>query len=127
LLRRLYEAKEGVPAQFTLKQEQRYIKIVRSQSTLASQGICVVDKPLSKDSPNAAVAITDVGSTDTPEASTQDKSTDSISISGTIKLPKSVQPATPAPNPSNGQNTTNGAPSSTNGQSSAPTKKKGST
>jgi hypothetical protein len=40
-----------------------------------------------------------VGSTDTPETGTQDKSTDSISISGTIKLPKSTQPEAPPPNP----------------------------
>jgi hypothetical protein len=87
------EAVKPVPAKFVLKQEQRYIKIVYSKSTVAPDGVCAVGDALIKGN-DVAVAITDVGSTNTPDASTQDKNTDSISISGTIKIPKSNPPPT---------------------------------
>jgi len=99
--------KNEIPASFVLKQEQRYIKIVYSQSSPASQSICRIGEPL-KNGDNVAVAFSDVASTGTPESGTTDKNTDSITISGTIKLPKNLQP-TPGQNASDAGNKTNAA------------------
>jgi hypothetical protein len=115
---------EKVPATFVLKQEQRYIKIVDSQNTLASQGFCPVGKPLKQGDDNVAIAMTDVGSTDTSDTVPQDKNTDSISISGTIKLPKSLQPATPAQSATDGSKMANDGASSSKGPPTSATGQK---
>jgi len=117
--------KEDVAAQFTLNQEQRYIKIVNSKTLpLPATGFCDVPTPLRATDANVAFAVTDVGSTDTVEAGTQDKNTDTISVSGTIKLPKTISPVAPASNPADAQKPAGNGAASTQGQSPTTIKKK---
>jgi hypothetical protein len=117
------ETKPTVPAQFTLKQEQRYVKTVCSKSTLESGEICEVGVPLKQESEKVAFVVSDVGSTDTTDAGAQDKNTDSISISGTIKLPKSTQPTASAQNSAVDSKTPSNPPPSTKGKPTGATSK----
>jgi len=89
---------------FSLTQEQRYIKTVYSQMTVANQAVCTVGKPLSESDQNIGTSIVDVGTSST-QAEGQDKNSDSITVTGTIKLPKSSQAVPPANNPTKDQTT----------------------
>lgn len=102
---------------FSLTQEQRYIKTVYSQSTINKQAICTVGKPLTGAEENIGVAISDVGAGTTQGDTNADKNSDSITVNGTIKLPKSLQATPPANNLSNDQKA---GPNGANGQT-APT------
>jgi hypothetical protein len=102
---------------FSLTQEQRYIKTLYSQSTINKQAICTVGKPLTGAEENIGVAISDVGAGTTQGDTNADKNSDSITVNGTIKLPKSLQATPPANNSSNDQKA---GPNGANGQT-APT------
>lgn len=82
---------------FSLTQEQRYIKTVYSQVTIANQAVCTVGKALKETDDNIGTSIVDVGSNTSQADSGQDKNSDSITVTGTIKLPK-TQTAPPADN-----------------------------
>jgi hypothetical protein len=88
---------------FSLTQEQRYIKTLYSQSIVANQAICPVGKALTEADQNISMSISDVGASTTQTDSSQDKNSDSITVTGTIKLPKSSQAAPPANNSSKDQ------------------------
>lgn len=81
---------------FSLTQEQRYIKTSYSQYTIANQAICLVGKALTEADQNISMSISDVGASTTQSDSSQDKNSDSITVTGTIKLPKSSRAAPPA-------------------------------
>jgi hypothetical protein len=88
---------------FSLTQEQRYIKTSYSQYMIANQTICPVGKALTDAEQNIGVSISDVGANTLQTDSNQDKNSDSITVTGTIKLPKSLQAAPPANNSSKEQ------------------------
>jgi hypothetical protein len=87
---------------FSLMQEQRYIKTVYSQSVVASDSICTVGKELTEADQNISTSRSDVGSNSNPNNSGQNDS-DSITVSGTIKLPKPVQTSATADSKKNGE------------------------
>jgi hypothetical protein len=89
---------------FQLIQEQRFVKRTLSKmSSFASN--CPVAPPLALTDQTAWMALTDSGALDAPNASPDaSASTDSISINGTIKLPKSITgQAAPAADAANKQ------------------------
>jgi hypothetical protein len=88
---------------FSLTQEQRYIKTLYTQSTISNQAICPVGRALTEADQNIGMSISDVGASTAQSDSSQDKNSDSITVTGTIKLPKSLQAAPPANNPSKDQ------------------------
>jgi hypothetical protein len=94
------QAKE---VKFSLAQEQRYIKTTYSQYTISNQAICPVGKALTEADQNIGMSLSDVGASTAQNDTSQDKNSDSITITGTIKLPKSLQAAAPANNSSKDQ------------------------
>jgi hypothetical protein len=102
---------------FSLTQEQRYVKTVYSKSVVASDSICSVGKELTEADQNISTSKSDVGANSSPNSSSQNNDSNSITVTGTIKLPKSAQ-TSPTTNNSNknGEAQPNGA----NGHVAAP-------
>lgn len=94
---------------FSLTQEERYVKTIYSKSVVASDSICSVAKQLTEADQNISTSKSDVGASSNL-TSGQNNDSNTITVAGTIKLPKPAPtPPTASSSNKNGDAEQNGA------------------